>query len=218
MDACVSELSASRPGLGAGAPDFAALFRLLPSPYMILDRDLRYVEVNDAYCEVLERRREDLIGAYLFDAFPDEGDSGRRLLASFHRVLDTGEPDTLPLIPYAIERPAARGGGFEMRYWSAAHVPLKDAEGRVVETVEAGKGEAATLVFAAAGGPVDNVRPNVPYRLRVTTAEPGETGQWRLELSNSGRTDVVFPGEAAPFPVRTGCRPLPPIGPRRTSG
>ena len=67
MDACVSELSASRPGQGVGAPDFAALFRLLPSPYMILDRELRYVEVSDAYCEVLERRREDLIGAYLFD-------------------------------------------------------------------------------------------------------------------------------------------------------
>ena len=35
--------------------DFRALFGALPSPYMILDRDLRYVEVNTAYERVLER-------------------------------------------------------------------------------------------------------------------------------------------------------------------
>lgn len=87
-----------------------------------------------------------------------------------------------------------------------------DPEGRVVATTGAARGEAATLAFTAAGGPVDGVRPNVMYRLRVTTAQPGETGQWRLEVTSSGRTDVVFPGEAAPFPVRTGCRPLPPVG------
>jgi len=124
------------PAEAGAAPDFASLFRLLPSPYMILDRDFVYVEVNEAYCAVLERRREDLIGRNLFDAFPDTGESGRRLRASFERVLATGEPDALPLIPYAIERPASRGGGLEMRYWSAAHVPLFDADGRVAFIVQ----------------------------------------------------------------------------------
>ena len=119
------------------------------------------------------------------------------------------------------EHPMAAGLSTGLNLSSPDFAPVLqviDADGRVAATVQAGKGEAATLVFTAAGGPIDNVRPNVRYRLRVTTAEPGETGQWRLELSNSGRTDVVFPGEAAPFPVRTGCRPLPPIDPRRTSG
>lgn len=111
-------------------PDFAALFGRLPSPYMIVDRNLTYVNVNDAYCSVLERRREDLIGRYIFDAFPAQGESRARLQSSFDRVLETGQPDTLALIPYPIERPASRGGGYEMRYWSAAHVPLLDAEGR----------------------------------------------------------------------------------------
>lgn len=111
-------------------PDFAALFGRLPSPYMILDRNLTYVNVNDAYCSVLERRREDLIGRNVFEAFPAQGESGARLQASFQRVLETGQPDSLALIPYPIERPASRGGGYEMRYWSAAHVPLLDAEGR----------------------------------------------------------------------------------------
>ncbi|RZJ04007.1 MAG: hypothetical protein EON89_09480 [Brevundimonas sp.] len=86
-----------------------------------------------------------------------------------------------------------------------------DSEGRVAGTARAGRGEEAVLAFTAAGGPIDNVRPNVTYRLRVTTAQPGETGQWRLEVASNGRTDLVFPGEAAPFPVRTGCRPMPPV-------
>jgi two-component sensor histidine kinase len=110
-------------------PDFAAAFMRLPSPYMILDRDLCYVEANEAYCATLERRREDLIGRPLFDLFPNPGESGRRLRASFEQVIATGQPHSIPLIPYPIERPASRGGGFEMRYWSAAHVPLLDADG-----------------------------------------------------------------------------------------
>lgn len=131
MDASIQGLQAT-----AAQPDYGALFRVLPSPYMIIDRDFRYVEVNAAYCAVLERRREDLIGRNLFEAFPDAGESGRRLRASFQRVLDTGRPDSLPLIPYAIERPASRGGGFEMRYWSAAHVPLPGPDGQVAFIVQ----------------------------------------------------------------------------------
>lgn len=115
---------------GMEAPDFGALFRILPSPYMILNRELRYVSANDAYCKVLERRREDLIGRNVFDVFPEMPESGGRLSASFARVLESGQPDTLALIPYPIERPASRGGGFEMRYWSAVNVPLLDADGR----------------------------------------------------------------------------------------
>jgi hypothetical protein len=113
-----------------GAPDFAALFELLPSPYMILDAELRYVEANAAYCSVVERSLEDLIGHYLFDVFPEPGESGRRLRASFQRVLETGQADTLALIPYPIQAPASRGGGLELRYWSAVHTPLNDAHGR----------------------------------------------------------------------------------------
>ncbi len=134
MDASIENLPAS--GTTVLQPDYTALFRVLPSPYMIIDRDFRYVEVNEAYCTVLERRRQDLIGRNLFDAFPDEGESGRRLRASFQRVLDTGRPDSLPLIPYAIERPPSRGGGFEMRYWSAAHAPLLGPDGEVAFIVQ----------------------------------------------------------------------------------
>ncbi|MDB5447321.1 MAG: sensor histidine kinase [Phenylobacterium sp.] len=112
------------------SPDFAALFRTLPSPYMVLDAELNFVEANAAYCEVTEHRREQLIGHHLFDLFPNNGHGGERLRESFARVLQTGQPHSLPLIPYPIPLPISRGGGFELRYWSAVHTPLLDGEGR----------------------------------------------------------------------------------------
>jgi PAS domain S-box-containing protein len=119
-----------------GEPDFKALFYNLPSPYMILDRDLVYVDANPAYCAVTEHSREQLIGRHIFDLFPNPNESGRRLRQSFERVFETGQPDSIPLIPYPMPRPQSRGGGFEMRYWSAAHVPLFDARGRTAFVVQ----------------------------------------------------------------------------------
>lgn len=116
--------------------DFHALFGALPSPYMILDRDLSYVEVNAAYCRAVERSRDELLGRRLFDLFPNPGEGGRLLRASFERVLATGEPDSIAYIPYAIPRPDNRGGGFEMRYWSAVHTPLRGADGEVAFIVQ----------------------------------------------------------------------------------
>lgn len=112
------------------SPDFETLFRHLPSPYMLLDREMRYVDANLAYCAVTERTREELIGHNIFDLFPNPGEGGRRLRASFEHVLETGRAHSIPLIPYPIPLPRTRGGGFEMRYWSAVHTPLLDAEGR----------------------------------------------------------------------------------------
>jgi two-component sensor histidine kinase len=110
------------------APDFAQLFRAMPGPYMILDRDLVYVEANPAYCASTERTREEIVGRYVFEAFPPTGEGGRLIEESLRRVLATGAPETLPLVTYPIP---ARGGGFTMKYWSCVHLPLFDEAGEV---------------------------------------------------------------------------------------
>ena len=112
------------------AIDFRSLFVALPSPYMVVDQRLRMVEANAAYCAVVERPREAMIGQPLFDLFPEPGENGVRLRESLQRVLDTGRSDTLALLPYPIARPESRGGGMEMRYWTVVHTPLTDAAGR----------------------------------------------------------------------------------------
>lgn len=103
---------------------------------MVLDRDLCFVEANQAYQRVTERTRGELIGRNIFDLFPNPGAGGRQLRESLQKVLDTGQPDTLALIPYAIPLPVSRGGGFEMRYWSAVHTPLFNSAGQVAYVLQ----------------------------------------------------------------------------------
>lgn len=111
--------------------DFREIFDRIPSPYMLLDRDLRYVAANAAYLDTLHRQWEDIEGVYVFDAFPSEGEGRDQVESALIRARDTGEVTELPLIHYAIERPAHLGGGFEDRIWSATHTPIPDKTGAV---------------------------------------------------------------------------------------
>ena len=121
--------------LAAGKPrslplDFEALLALSPNPYVLLDRDLRIVWMNDAYLRVTMRNREDIIDRRMFEAFPADPDSEsfQLLDRSLRRVLDTGKPDEIALIRYDIHNP---DGTLSERYWSATHNPLLDEDGNV---------------------------------------------------------------------------------------
>lgn len=115
--------------------DYAALFAATPSPYLVLGPDLVIVDVNDAYLQATRRTRDDLVGTYIFDAFPDnpadpDADGVRNLSASLHRVLTTRERDTMALQKYdipVVDRP----GAFEERWWSPINTPVIAADGTV---------------------------------------------------------------------------------------
>jgi signal transduction histidine kinase/CheY-like chemotaxis protein len=115
--------------------DFRQLFEHSPNPYVLLDREFRFVEMNPAYLRVTGRSRDELLGIGLFDAFPgdpaaDNDSSVGELRASLERVVDSGRPDVLGLIRYSIPVRTGAGIRFEERYWSATHTPLVDADGR----------------------------------------------------------------------------------------
>lgn len=115
--------------------DYAALFAATPSPYLVLGPDLVIVDVNTAYLQATARGRDDLVGQYIFDAFPDNpadphADGVRNLNASLRRVLSSGKPDTMALQKYDIpilERP----GQFEERWWSPINTPVLGPDGTV---------------------------------------------------------------------------------------
>ncbi|MGW3045770.1 PP2C family protein-serine/threonine phosphatase [Kitasatospora sp. NPDC001159] len=115
--------------------DYAALFAGTPSPYLVLDPELVIVEVNRAYLEATRRTRDDLVGTYLFEAFPDnpadpEAQGAGNLEASLQRVLASREPDTMALQKYDIPV-MGRPGAFEERWWSPVNTPVLAPDGTV---------------------------------------------------------------------------------------
>lgn len=115
--------------------DYKALFAATPSPYLVLGPDLVIVDVNEAYLRVTGRGRQDLVGQYLFEAFPDNpadpgADGVRNLDASLHRVLHSKEPDTMAVQKYDIPV-AGRPGAFEERWWSPINTPVLTPDGQV---------------------------------------------------------------------------------------
>lgn len=115
--------------------DYAALFAATPSPYLIIDRDLVIVEVNQAYLAATARTREDLLGKHIFVAFPDnpddpDADGVRNLGASLQRVLSLRRQDTMALQKYDIPI-AGREGAFEERWWSPINTPVLGPDGEV---------------------------------------------------------------------------------------
>ncbi len=112
--------------------DHAALFAAAPTPYVVVDPDLTIVEANRAYCAIVGRRRDDLVGRPMFEAFPTNpadpcGDGVDNLKASMERARDTGYPDTMAVQRYDIE--VAGTGRFAQRYWSPMNIPILDADG-----------------------------------------------------------------------------------------
>uniref|UniRef100_UPI0011DF1871 PP2C family protein-serine/threonine phosphatase n=1 Tax=Streptomyces sp. WAC01526 TaxID=2588709 RepID=UPI0011DF1871 len=115
--------------------DHAALFAATPSACLVLDPELVIVDVNQAYLEATGRTRDDLLGQYVFDAFPDnpadpDAEGVQNLHPSLLRVLSTGEPDTMAVQRYDIPV-TDQPGLFEERWWSTINTPVPGPDGRV---------------------------------------------------------------------------------------
>jgi PAS domain-containing protein len=116
--------------------DYAAVFRDLPLPVLLLTPDFVIADANPAYLKVTGRTREELVGRDVFDAFPDnpadpDSTGVRDISASFTRVLMTGKPDAVSLQRYDVEVPG-HPGLFVTRYWSPVNAPVFGASGEIV--------------------------------------------------------------------------------------
>ncbi|MFF3906458.1 SpoIIE family protein phosphatase [Streptomyces sp. NPDC001848] len=114
--------------------DYTAVFAVLPSPCLMLGTDLVIANANPAFCEVTGRSRAELVGQYLFDAFPDNpadpgADGMETLKASLHRVLSSGQTDHMALQKYDIPV-AGNPEVFKERWWTAINVPVLGPDGK----------------------------------------------------------------------------------------
>ena len=110
-------------------PNFQRLFESSPGLFLVLTPDLHILAVTDAYLKATMTTREGIVGRYLFEVFPDNPQDPAatgtgNLRASLERALAGRCADVMAVQKYDVRRPAADGGGFEVRYWSPVNTPL----------------------------------------------------------------------------------------------
>ncbi|MGC9544603.1 PP2C family protein-serine/threonine phosphatase [Streptomyces sp. UG1] len=117
------------------AIDYEAVFQSLPGMVALLTPELVYADANEDFQRLSGRTRDQLVGRYVFDVFPENPKNSaaagmRNVQASIHRVVATGERDTMAPQRYDVEDPD-RPGHWEERYWSLVNAPLLDPDGKV---------------------------------------------------------------------------------------
>ena len=108
---------------------FKAIFEDGPSLYMVLDPALNILALSNKYLHATQTRREDIVGRYIFDVFPDNPDDPhatgvRNLKTSLQTVIETGEAHTMAIQKYDIRVYGDEGPKFVERYWSPVNCPV----------------------------------------------------------------------------------------------
>ncbi|GAA1956559.1 hypothetical protein GCM10009838_10560 [Catenulispora subtropica] len=176
------------------------MFQALPGMTALLTPDLRYADANRQYLRSAGRSREQVIGRYLFDVFPDNPDDPnatgtRNLAASLQRVLDTGERDTMAVQRYDVESPE-RPGHWDERYWSPVNVPVLDADGKVVLVLH--RVEEVTALVQARAAEGDRLAV-LEAELQTRARELQEANE-HLRLAHAGERQVALALQEAMLP------------------
>ncbi|MEU6258066.1 SpoIIE family protein phosphatase [Streptomyces sp. NPDC047043] len=185
------------------AIDYAAVFQCLPGMVALLTPDLVYADANEEFLRNARRTREQVVGRYLFDVFPDNPNDGgasgmRNLAASLQRVLDTGERDTMALQRYDVEDPH-QSGVWEERYWSPVNAPVIGPDGKVVLLVH--RVEEVTELIKARGGPTGSRARVLEAELYTRARELQELNE-RLRQAHAREREVALALQEAMLPAR----------------
>ncbi|MGV9455953.1 PP2C family protein-serine/threonine phosphatase [Streptomyces sp. NPDC003635] len=185
------------------AIDYAAVFQGLPGMVALLTPDLVFVDVNEDFLAQAGRRREHVVGHYLFDVFPDNPNNPaatgmRNLAASLARVVATGERDAMALQRYDVES-AERPGHWEERYWSPVNSPILGPDGRVVLLVH--RVEEVTELIKARGGPTGSSARVLEAELYTRARELQELND-RLRQAHAREREVALALQEAMLPAR----------------
>ncbi|MFF5519958.1 PP2C family protein-serine/threonine phosphatase [Streptomyces coeruleorubidus] len=186
------------------AIDYTAVFQTLPGMVALLTPELVYADVNDEFVRVSGRSREQLVGRYLFDVFPDNphdpASTGmRNLEASLYRVLATGERDAMALQRYDVEDPE-RPGEWQERYWSPVNAPLLGPDGKVALILH--RVEEVTELIRARGRGGRGGRSRVLEAELYTRARELQELNERLRQAHSREREVALALQEAMLPAR----------------
>ncbi|WP_086564819.1 PP2C family protein-serine/threonine phosphatase [Streptomyces africanus] len=184
--------------------DYAAVFRALPGMVALLTPDLVYVDANEDFLRLAGRTREQLLGRYIFDVFPenpnDPAAAGmRETEASMLRVVATGERDTMALLRYDIED-RERPGHWVEHFWSPVNAPVLDRDGNVVLIVHRVE-EITELIRARGGTGSDTGRARVLEAELYTRARELQELNERLRRAQARDREVALALQEAMLPA-----------------
>ncbi|WP_053847315.1 PP2C family protein-serine/threonine phosphatase [Streptomyces sp. NRRL B-24085] len=183
--------------------DYAAVFHALPGMVALLTPELVYVDVNDDFVRLTGRPREQLLGRYIFDVFPenphDSAAAGmRETRESMLRAVATGERDTMAVLRYDIEDPQ-RPGHWREHFWSPDNAPVLGTDGKVTLLVH--RVEEVTELIRARGGPGGDSRARVLEAELYTRARELQEVNERLRRAHAREREVALALQEALLPA-----------------
>ncbi|MGW7262148.1 PP2C family protein-serine/threonine phosphatase [Streptomyces sp. NPDC054842] len=186
--------------------DYGAVFHALPGMVALLTPDLVYADANDDFLRLAGRTREQLIGRYIFDVFPENPHEPaaagmRETQASMLRVVATGERDTMALLRYDIED-RERPGRWVEHFWSPVNAPVRDLDGNVVLIVHRVE-EVTELIRAREGADSESGRARVLEAELYTRARELQDINERLRRAQARDREVALALQAAMLPPPT---------------
>ncbi|KOV74863.1 protein phosphatase [Streptomyces sp. AS58] len=188
------------PGCAVGEPgiDYQAVFEASPSATLVLTTEFVIQDANHAYQELVGRDRDELIGKYIFDAFPPEDESETvDLQASLRRVLDTRTQDVAGPVRHDLQEPG-RPGLFIERYWSPVNAPVLDSDGQVALILH--RLEEITDLVRAGGPEADHRRRQMEHELYARSRELQQINE-RLREANLRERQVALALQDAMLPA-----------------
>jgi hypothetical protein len=116
-----------------GQVDFELVFHLLPGMCLVLDPAFTILAQNAEHARATLSEGKNVVGQYLFAAFPDNpnhsaADGISNVRASLLKVLKTRAADAMPLIRYDV-KPAI--GPYQTRWWQITNTPILGDDGYV---------------------------------------------------------------------------------------
>ncbi|WP_433917954.1 SpoIIE family protein phosphatase [Streptomyces canus] len=185
---------------------YEAVFHALPGMVALLTPDLEYADANEDFLQLAGRTREQLLGRYIFDVFPenpnDPAAAGmRETRESMLRVVATGERDTMALLRYDIED-RERPGHWVEHFWSPVNAPVLDPDGNVVLIVHRVE-EITELIRARGGTGSDSSRARVLEAELYTRARELQELNERLRRAHARDREVALALQKAMLPPPT---------------
>lgn len=169
--------------------DYHAIFEASPSAMLVLNCVFVIVDANPSYQNLVGRTRDELIGKYVFDAFPQNDESEMEdLKASLRRVLESRDMDVAGPMRHDLEEPD-RPGVFAERYWSPLNAPVLDSDGQVALIVH--RLEEITDLVRIGGPDTDHRRRQMKLELYARSRELQQVNE-RLRQANARERQIAL--------------------------